>query len=57
MPLKQQTQHCFDGCILTLVPGAQVEAVRKIVAVEYEICTGIKKTFYVCQATQGASKC
>jgi len=47
----------FGGCIVALVPEALVEEVRQTVEEEYEICTGIKETFYVCQATQGASEC
>jgi len=47
----------FGGCIVALVPEALVAEVRQTVAEEYEICTGIKETFYVCQATQGASEC
>jgi len=47
----------FGGCIVALVPDALVEDVRQAVAEQYEICTGIKETFYVCQATEGASEC
>jgi len=47
----------FGGCIVALVPEALVEELRQTVEEEYEICTGIKETFYVCQATQGASEC
>ena len=47
----------FGGCVVALVPEALVEQVRTAVSEEYEICTGIKETFYVCQATQGAGQC
>lgn len=47
----------FGGCVVALVPEVLVDDVRKAVAEEYEICTGIKETFYVCQATKGASVC
>lgn len=47
----------FGGCVVALVPEALVDEVRQAVAEEYEVCTGIKETFYVCQATEGARTC
>ncbi|AUI65131.1 MULTISPECIES: galactokinase [Glaesserella] len=43
----------FGGCIVCLVPNDKVEAVRKIIADNYEKQTGIKETFYVCTASDG----
>ncbi|EIC82560.1 galactokinase [Serratia sp. M24T3] len=47
----------FGGCIVALMPSELVEKVRKTVAHEYHAKTGIKETFYVCQASEGASIC
>lgn len=47
----------FGGCIVALVPEAMVPEVEKAVAEQYEAKTGIKETFYVCKASQGAGKC
>jgi len=47
----------FGGCIVALIPSELVEQVRKTVAHEYHAKTGIKETFYVCQASEGASIC
>lgn len=47
----------FGGCIVALVPEVLVDEIRQTVEEEYEICTGIKETFYLCNATQGASEC
>ena len=47
----------FGGCVVALVPEDLVADVRQAVSEEYKICTGIKETFYVCQATQGAGLC
>lgn len=43
----------FGGCIVALAPQDKVEAVRKIIAENYEKTTGLKETFYVCTASQG----
>ncbi|OOF59661.1 galactokinase [Rodentibacter myodis] len=43
----------FGGCIVALAPHSKVEAVRKIIADNYEKTTGLKETFYVCTASQG----
>lgn len=45
----------FGGCIVALAPHDKVEAVRKIIADNYEKQTGLKETFYVCTASQGVS--
>ncbi|WP_337262089.1 MULTISPECIES: galactokinase [unclassified Serratia (in: enterobacteria)] len=48
----------FGGCIVALMPSELVEAVRSAVAREYPLRTnGLQETFYVCQASQGASRC
>lgn len=47
----------FGGCIVALVPEDKVESVREAVAAQYEAKTGIKETFYVCKASQGAGQC
>lgn len=43
----------FGGCIVALAPHDKVEAVRSIIAENYEKTTGLKETFYVCTASQG----
>ncbi|WP_301099073.1 galactokinase [Otariodibacter sp.] len=43
----------FGGCIVSLVPNDKVEALRQLVADNYEKQTGIKETFYVCTASDG----
>ena len=47
----------FGGCIVALVPEELVPAVQDAVAKQYEAQTGIKETFYVCKASQGAGRC
>ncbi|EMD1654417.1 galactokinase [Pluralibacter gergoviae] len=47
----------FGGCVVALVPDALVETVRDAVSAQYEAKTGIKETFYVCKASQGAGQC
>ena len=47
----------FGGCIVALTPHDKVEAVRKIIADNYEKQTGLKEDFYVCTASQGVSLC
>ncbi len=47
----------FGGCIVALIPSDLVEKVRKAVAHQYHAQTGYKETFYVCQASEGASIC
>ncbi len=43
----------FGGCIVCLVPHEKVEALRQLIAENYEKQTGIKETFYVCTASDG----
>lgn len=43
----------FGGCIVALAPHDKVEAVRNIIAENYEKTTGLKETFYVCTSSQG----
>ena len=48
----------FGGCIVALMPQDLVETVRAAVAHEYPRQTdGLRETFYVCQASQGAGTC
>ena len=43
----------FGGCIVCLVPNEKVEALRQLIADNYEKQTGIKETFYLCTASDG----
>ncbi|MGL6017777.1 MAG: galactokinase, partial [Gibbsiella quercinecans] len=46
------------GCVVALMPQELVALVRETVAREYPLRTnGLTETFYVCQASQGASQC
>jgi len=47
----------FGGCIVALMPEDLVPAVQQAVAKQYEAKTGIKETFYVCKASEGAGQC
>lgn len=47
----------FGGCIVALMPESLVPEVKQAVASQYEAATGIKETFYVCKASQGAGQC
>ncbi|MFS7359611.1 galactokinase [Rahnella inusitata] len=47
----------FGGCIVALVPQDMVEKVRHAVEEQYEAHSGLKETFYVCTASQGAGVC
>lgn len=47
----------FGGCIVALIPVGLVEDVRQAVSEQYQPQTGIKETFYVCHASQGAGIC
>ncbi|MCZ7834456.1 galactokinase [Atlantibacter hermannii] len=47
----------FGGCIVALMPDALVPAVKEAVANQYQAKTGIKETFYVCKASEGAGQC
>lgn len=47
----------FGGCIVALMPLDLVDQVKAAVAEQYEAKTGIKETFYVCKASEGAGQC
>lgn len=47
----------FGGCIVAVAPVEKVDAVRQIIAQNYEKQTGLKEDFYVCTASQGAAVC
>jgi len=47
----------FGGCVVALIPQDQVDHVQAAIAAQYEAKTGIKETFYVCKASQGAGLC
>ncbi|WP_134705818.1 galactokinase [Rahnella sp. CJA17(1/100)] len=47
----------FGGCIVALVPEDMVEKVRHAVEQQYHARSGLKETFYVCTASQGAGIC
>ncbi|MCZ4058933.1 galactokinase [Pantoea sp. LMR881] len=47
----------FGGCVVALIPLDQVDQVKAAVAAQYEAKTGIKETFYVCKASEGAGQC
>ena len=47
----------FGGCIVAVAPQEKVEAVRQIIAENYQKQTGLKEDFYVCSASQGVSVC
>ncbi|OOF67577.1 galactokinase [Rodentibacter caecimuris] len=47
----------FGGCIVAVAPIEKVDAVRQIIADNYEKTTGRKEDFYVCTASQGVSVC
>ena len=47
----------FGGCVVALIPEELFPAVEKAVADQYEAKTGIKETFYVCKASEGAGQC
>ncbi|MGP4128952.1 galactokinase [Pantoea tagorei] len=47
----------FGGCVVALMPFDLVDSVKAAVAEQYEAKTGIKETFYVCTASEGAGQC
>ncbi|PLR32099.1 galactokinase [Chimaeribacter californicus] len=47
----------FGGCVVALMPADLVDEVKATVAREYQAKTGLKETFYVCRAMQGAGVC
>lgn len=46
----------FGGCVVALVPNEMVEQVRKAVENQYHAQTGLKESFYLCHAMNGAGK-
>jgi galactokinase len=46
----------FGGCVVALVPGGVVEAVREAVGQAYRSPNGDSATIYVCHATAGAGQ-
>ena len=49
----RMTGRGFGGCIVCLMPNEKVEALRQLIADNYEKQTGIKETFYLCTASDG----
>ena len=47
----------FGGCIVALMPLDLVDEVKAAVEAQYEAQSGIKETFYVCKASEGAGEC
>lgn len=47
----------FGGCVVALLPLELVNKVKAAVEQQYEAKTGIKETFYVCTASEGAGQC
>ncbi|RRZ92998.1 galactokinase [Erwinia sp. 198] len=47
----------FGGCVVALMPLDLVDSVKAAVAEQYEAQSGIKETFYVCKASEGAGTC
>lgn len=47
----------FGGCIVALAPEDKVTQVRRLIADNYQKQTGLKESFYVCTASQGARRC
>ncbi|MBK0004337.1 galactokinase [Erwinia sp. S38] len=47
----------FGGCVVALMPQDCVAGVKAAVAEHYEAQSGIKETFYVCKASEGAGPC
>ncbi len=47
----------FGGCVVSLMPFDLVDQVKTAVMEQYEAKTGIKETFYVCTASEGAGQC
>ena len=47
----------FGGCVVALMPFDLVDEVKEAVAAQYEAQTGIKESFWVCKASEGAGQC
>lgn len=46
----------FGGCVVALAPHDKVEPIRQAVEKEYKAQTGLKESFYICHAMDGAGK-
>jgi len=46
----------FGGCTVSLVKDTEVETFKQQVGPEYKSATGLNATFYVCRASDGASR-
>jgi len=46
----------FGGCVVALVPEAQVEPVKALIAANYPAKTGLTADVFVCTASQGAEQ-
>ncbi|CAI3938018.1 Galactokinase (GalK) (PDB:1PIE) [Commensalibacter communis] len=44
----------FGGCVVALAPTEMVDDIRQAVEKEYQAQTGLKESFYLCHATNGA---
>jgi galactokinase len=53
---SRMTGAGFGGCTVSLVREEAVESFRSEVGAEYKRQTGIEPTFYVCRASDGASR-
>ena len=47
----------FGGCVVALIPGGLVGAVRAAVSTSYPKATGLQGSIYVCHASAGAEVC
>ncbi|WP_130834444.1 galactokinase [[Erwinia] mediterraneensis] len=47
----------FGGCVVALMPLDLVDEVKAAVAERYEAQTGLKESFWVCKASEGAGQC
>ncbi|MCC6729630.1 MAG: galactokinase [Chthonomonadales bacterium] len=53
---SRMTGAGFGGCTVSLARTEAVESVRRAVAPVYRAETGLETTFYVCRASEGASR-
>ncbi len=53
---SRMTGAGFGGCTVSLVDVGAVERFRAEVGRQYKAATGIDPTFYVCRASDGASR-
>ena len=43
----------FGGCVVSVMKVDRVHEVQKVVEREYPLKTGLRPTFYICQASEG----